>query len=164
MSATRKAALYSALAVGLVIACSGLAWSVRVVPAVLVVATFLGALAFIGVYLRRHWRTPVGLNLMALAVVMLIETGLGIAAIIWGTNWPARDQIRVVAWALICWVLWWRVGLLFAVRLGAAPPPLPPGSACPTCGQLVPDPNEPNIGAHHRRLVIEPEKYPGGML
>lgn len=127
MNTTRQAAAYSAAGVAAVSAATTLVAGVAQVPAVLVVVTFLGALTFIGVYLRRHWRTPVGVNLMALAVVMVIETGLAIAALIFGTNWPFRDEIRAGAWALVAYVLWWRVGLLFTVGLGAAAPPPTPG-------------------------------------
>lgn len=137
MRPTTKVAVATAAATGLVSIWSGILFGVRVAPGVLVIATFLGALTFVAVYLRRHWRTPVGYNLMALAVVLLIETALGIAAIIWGVNWPARDQIRIGAWALVAWVIWWRVGLLFAAGLGAGAT-APTDGCCPTCRQRLP--------------------------
>lgn len=85
----------------------------------LVIVTFVGACAFCAVYARRHWRTPIGWNIMAMAVVIAIETGLAIVALLFGADWPARDLIRALAWTLIAGVLWWRVALV------AWPPPPP---------------------------------------
>lgn len=113
---------------------------IRAVPTVLIVVTFFGALTFCGVYLRRHWRTPVGYNLMALGVVMLIETSLGILGILFGSNWPGRDYIRAGAWALVAFVLWWRVGLLYTLGLGRpVTVPAVPDGTCPCCLRPLPD-------------------------
>jgi hypothetical protein len=85
-----------------------------------VVATFLGALAFVVTYAwstRGAWRdSPVGLNVMTLMAVILAVSSLAVAAIIWGNDWPYRDAIRTVAWSAIAGCIWWRLAILWRVQ------------------------------------------------
>lgn len=146
---TRIASTGSALVVvafGLII---WAAFGIADVSRALVVLTFLSAIAFCAVYVRRHWRTPIGYNLMALAAVMVVETGLAILGLAFGANWPGRDYIRAFCWALIAYVLIWRVALLFAVntgqprgrqRLDDGREPLPPMGLVDTSGDTPPWP------------------------
>ena len=70
-----------------------------------VVATFLGALVFVALYAwrtRGAWRgSSVGRNVMALMAVILIVSALAVSAIIWGTDWPYRNLIRMAAWGAV---------------------------------------------------------------
>jgi hypothetical protein len=151
---TRIAATGSALAVvtfGLIVwALAG----IKAVSSALVVLTMISAITFCGVYVRRHWRTPIGYNLMALAVVMVIETGLAILGSVFGARWPGRDYIRAGAWSLVAYVLIWRVGLLFAVNMGQPQTrqrlddgrePLPPMGLADTSGDTPPWPPNQRI-------------------
>jgi hypothetical protein len=85
-----------------------------------IIATFTGALVFVASYAwrtRGAWRsTAVGRNVMAMMSVILIVSALGVAAIIWGTNWPHRNTIRFVAWSLVAAVVWWRVVILWRIQ------------------------------------------------
>lgn len=95
----------------------------RTLTSAMVIATFLGALVFVLVYLRRNWHSSaVGLNLMAFGVVIAIESGLAASTLIFGTEWANRDIIRVISWALISATMWWRVVLLFTTRSPRTPP------------------------------------------
>jgi hypothetical protein len=99
----------------------------------MVYATFIGAVAFTVVYLRRNWHaSAVGLNLMAFGLVIAIESGLAVVSLIWGQTWTNRDIVRVIAWALIAGTMWWRVALLFTT-----------GKAPRTPGPSTPPPVEP---------------------
>lgn len=138
MSPTNKAASVAAGVVAAVALAVGVPYGIAAVPIALVVLTLVSALAFVAIYTHRHWRTPVGVNLMALAVVMVIETSLAILGVLFGTNWPFRDEIRAAAWSLVAYVLIWRVGLLFTLGLGQAREPEPLPGHCPTCGRPFP--------------------------
>jgi VIT1/CCC1 family predicted Fe2+/Mn2+ transporter len=85
-----------------------------------VIATLLGALAFVVLYAastRGAWRrSATGLNVMALIASILAVSALAIAGIIWGTDWPHRDVIRTAAWGLIAACIWWRVVILWRVQ------------------------------------------------
>lgn len=97
--------------------------TLKLLTSAMVIATFLGAVVFVLVYLRRNWHSSaVGLNLMAFGVVIAIESGLAVSTLIWGTQWANRDIIRVASWALISATMWWRVVLLFTTRPPRAAP------------------------------------------
>jgi predicted TIM-barrel fold metal-dependent hydrolase len=85
-----------------------------------VIATALGALVFCVAYAwrtRGAWhKTPVGRNVMALMSVILIVSALGVTTIVWGFDWPHRDVVRFVAWALVAACVWWRVVILYRVQ------------------------------------------------
>lgn len=85
-----------------------------------VIATALGALVFVASYAwrtRGAWRrSAVGRNVMALMVVIVIVSGLAVAGIVWGRNWPHRDLIRIVAWGAVAACVWWRVVILYRVQ------------------------------------------------
>lgn len=85
-----------------------------------VIATALGALAFVILYgwsARGVWRTSrIGRNVMALMVVILAVSCLAVASIVWGTDWPYRNQIRAVSWSAVAGCIWWRVVLLYRVQ------------------------------------------------
>jgi hypothetical protein len=93
---------------------------VNVLDDVAVIATFIGALVFVISYAWRSnglWRTTVvGRNQMAMIAIILIVSGLAIAGIIWGRNWPHRDIIRFAAWAAVAACIWWRVVILYRVQ------------------------------------------------
>jgi hypothetical protein len=99
----------------------------------MVISTFVGAVVFVIVYLRRNWHSSaVGLNLMMFGLVIAIESGLGVATLIWGTDWANRDLVRIISWALVAGTMWWRVALLFTTgrprpRHRETPPAVPPG-------------------------------------
>jgi hypothetical protein len=86
---------------------------VRYVADAMMVTTFVAAISFVAIYLRRNWRSSqVGWNLMAFGVVLVIETGLALSTLIFGRDWAARELVRAIAWALIGGVMWWRVVLV----------------------------------------------------
>lgn len=88
----------------------------KTVADLMVCATFLGAVVFVTVYVRRQWRTTgIGINLMALGVVIIIESGLALLAVAFGVHWPYRDLIRAIAWFLITAVMWHRVILILRI-------------------------------------------------
>jgi membrane-associated phospholipid phosphatase len=85
-------------------------------------ATFMGAIVFVTVYARRHWRTSgIGINLMLLGVVVAIESGLALSTVVFGVHWPHRDAVRAFAWFLVAFTLWHRV--LLVLRMPRARPP-----------------------------------------
>jgi hypothetical protein len=79
----------------------------------MVYATFVGAVLFVAVYLRRNWRSSaVGRNVMIFMVVIALVSGLAVSTLIFGREWPLRDLIRAVAWGMVAGVIWWRNALL----------------------------------------------------
>lgn len=94
----------------------------------MVVATFLGALTFVVVYLGRAWRqTAIGRNVMAFMMVITLVSGLGVASIVFGQSWPYRDLIRALAWGAVAATVWWRVVLLIRVPRHRQTDEDPPG-------------------------------------
>lgn len=93
----------------------------------MVVATFLGALTFVVVYLGRNWRqSAIGRNVMAFMAVITVVSGLAVSSIIFGQQWPYRDLIRALCWGAVAVTIWWRVVLLLRVprhRQSDADPP-----------------------------------------
>lgn len=91
-----------------------------------VIATALGALVFVVSYAwstRGAWRdSAIGQNVMALTSVILLVSCLAVAAVIWGTDWPARNLIRTLAWGSIAACIWWRVFLLYRAQHPTRPP------------------------------------------
>jgi len=85
-----------------------------------IIFTALAALAFVISYAwttRGAWRdSVVGLNVMAFMASILVVSLLGVAAVVFGTNWPFRDVVRTGAWALIGTIIWWRVIILYRVQ------------------------------------------------
>lgn len=78
-----------------------------------VIATFLGALTFVVLYLGRSWRrTAVGVNVLVLMSVITVVSALAVATIFFGRDWPFRDLIRALAWGAVAATIWWRVVLL----------------------------------------------------
>lgn len=83
--------------------------------AVLIIVGFLGATAFIGLYAARSrdwYHSPVGRNLMAMAVVLaglLALSALGLLMRVWPWLWLGGMAALDV-------VLWWRVLLLWRVQ------------------------------------------------
>lgn len=87
--------------------------------------TFAGALVFVSAYARRHWRASgIGINLMALGIVIIIESGLALSTLMFGVHWPHRDAVRAFAWLLVAAVLWHRVALVLRVPDPNKPPTL----------------------------------------
>lgn len=85
-----------------------------------VIFTALGALFFVASYAwttRGAWRdSATGLNVMAFMSAILVVSSLGVAAIVWGADWPFRNEIRTAAWSLIGSIIWWRVVILYRVQ------------------------------------------------
>lgn len=85
-----------------------------------VIATALGALLFVASYAwttRGAWRTTImGKHVMTFMAAILLVSGLAVAAIIFGSDWPHRNVIRTAAWGLIAACIWWRVFLLYRVQ------------------------------------------------
>lgn len=81
-----------------------------------VMATTLGALAFVVLYqalTRGAWRrSEFGWHAMSFMVVILIVCSLAVTAVLGGASWPYRDTIRTHAWLAVALCLWWRVVLL----------------------------------------------------
>lgn len=68
---------------------------------------------FLARYLMTRWfSSPMGRHTMAFTVVIVIVLGLAGSHQVWG-DWDHRNWTRMVAYALINIVLWWRVALLF---------------------------------------------------
>lgn len=85
-----------------------------------IIVTFAGALLFVVSYAWRTrgawWSSAVGRNVMALMSAILLVSGLAVAGVIWGTDWPHRNVIRFLAWSLIAVCVWWRVVILFRIQ------------------------------------------------
>src|SRR5215207_5367992 len=87
---------------------------------VLAVTAFAGFWVFVILYgARSDWRsTEPGRNLMAFMVVCGIVLSTSFMRPLLGdARWDlVRDEIRIVSFALVNWVLWWRVYLLLKVQ------------------------------------------------
>jgi hypothetical protein len=89
----------------------------QIVTDVLIVATFLGALVFVAGYARsRFQRSAWGRWLMADTVVIMLVSGLATINVFWGMAWPGRDIVRLLCWAAVTAVVWWRNRLRWAGR------------------------------------------------
>lgn len=92
---------------------------IRAVGDVLLASGFLGAAVFVAVYLRSPWwRSAHGRNVMAMMAVIMILLGLATATALFGFRYPARDVIRLVAFAALSAVVWWRVVILVRTQRG----------------------------------------------
>lgn len=94
----------------------------RLFTDVAVLATFAGALAFVGMYARMTrggWRaSTMGRHVMVFMIVITIVSSLAVASIFFGTAWPYRDLIRGLAWSAVAACIWWRVLLLRRAQRG----------------------------------------------
>jgi hypothetical protein len=80
---------------------------------VLVVAAFVGALAFVLRYLRTRWfASSMGVHVMTFMTVLMLILGLAAATTFWGEFWN-RDLLRLIDYSLINAILWWRTLILF---------------------------------------------------
>jgi hypothetical protein len=124
----------------------------RYIADAMMVMTFLAAISFVAIYLRRNWRSSqVGWNLMAFGVVLVIETGLALSTLVFGRDWAAGELVRAIAWALIGGVMWWRVVL---VARPSAPPVHPTSDGLPERdplpGQRITSDSTSTSSASHR--------------
>ncbi len=81
---------------------------------VLAHVTTLSVLGFVLLYasLAPWWRTPIGRNIMALAVAHLLVFALISANLIWGLDWAGRQGVRVATFATIGLIFIWRAAIL----------------------------------------------------
>jgi hypothetical protein len=85
----------------------------RLVTNVLIFAAWFSALVFVARYSRVKWfKTPMGIHMMVFGMVLLLLFSLASSTAIWG-EWANRDVARLVSFALINVVMWWRNVLLF---------------------------------------------------
>lgn len=100
------------------------------------IGTFVVAVIFVAVYARRSWRsTAMGQNLMAMALLIALVSGLVTTRIIW-TDWYEqwRPQLRAFLWAAGFCIMTWRLVLLIGT-----PPAVSHRCAC-TCRPPTPPP------------------------
>lgn len=87
---------------------------------VAIMFTAAGAVTFVIGYAwstRGAWsRSAMGRHVMTFMAVIMVASGLALAGVLFGTDWPARDAIRAVAWTAIGACIWWQVGLLRRVQ------------------------------------------------
>lgn len=103
---------------------------------------FVGILLFTLGYatFARWWRSPLGRNMMALALAHLLAFGLIVVQIDFGTAWAGRPWVRALVFGSIAMVYWWR-GFILLVDQVFAPPAgrgAPPGAirrVCEACGK-----------------------------
>lgn len=100
---------------------------------------FVGILLFTLGYavFARWWRSPIGRNMMALAVVHCVVFGLIVVQIDFGTSWGGRPVVRALVFASIAMVYWWR-GFILLVDQILAPPAgrgAPSGAVRRVCGE-----------------------------
>lgn len=95
-----------------------------------IILTALGAVVFVISYAwttRGNWRrNPLGWNVMLFMLAIAIVSSLAVAGVLWGTDWPHREIIRPVAWAMIGACIWQRVILLYRVQHQPEPTPVDP--------------------------------------
>ena len=77
-------------------------------------ATTLTVLGFVMIYasIAPWWRTPIGRNIMALAVANLLVFALISANLVWGLDWVGRQGVRVATFAAISSIFAWRTIIL----------------------------------------------------
>lgn len=82
----------------------------------LAISAFVGFWVFVLLYAARSewWKTPVGRNLMAFMFVCGVLLGLGFIRSLTGdARWDTiRDEIRLISFAAVNVVVWWRNVLL----------------------------------------------------
>lgn len=86
---------------------------VAIARAVLLVASFLGALVFTLLYHQvSRWRaTPLGRHMLWFSVMMTSLTGLAVLSVFLH-DYPGRAYVSLGAWTFLAFMLWQRVWLL----------------------------------------------------
>lgn len=85
----------------------------------------------------KWWRSPLGRNMMALALVHVITFGLVVVQLDFGTAWAGRPWVRALVFAGIAVVYWWRLSILVVDQILAPPAGrgAPPGAIRRVCGE-----------------------------
>jgi hypothetical protein len=100
---------------------------------------FVGILLFTLGYMifARWWRTAMGRNMFALALVHLITFALIVVQIDFGTSWAGRPWVRLLVFGGIAVVYWWRLYILLVDQVLAPPAGrgAPPGAVRRVCGE-----------------------------
>lgn len=71
------------------------------------------------------WRSGIGRNMLALALVLAATLGLATVQLAWGVQWPARDWVRLAVFAAVASIGWWRSFILLTDQVFAVRQPMP---------------------------------------
>lgn len=86
---------------------------------ILAAITLGGAIAFVVLFAREPWRrSEFGRSLMLMAVAVLLFTLTSTLRQFFGTEYPGRTEIRVVAQGFLAYAMWSRFFVLLRLRRG----------------------------------------------